>query len=509
MRADGSRLDAHMTSMTVERDGTKVHMITVQDVTARNDALARALQSETKLAYDALHDRLTGLPNRTLLYDRLTAAITRARDQNLMVAVLFIDVDGFKNVNDTMGHAAGDVLLRAVADRLRSNTRQVDCIARMGGDEFIAVLGDIAGVDRANEIAGNLGHATATPMRWGDDEIGVSCSIGIALFPTDGDDAETLIRNADTAMYHAKRHGRATACMFAPEMHHAAEQRLRLDGRLRKALDAGGFRLDYQPIYALDGTLCGSEALIRWPQPDGTVVQPDDFIPYAEESGLIVPIGAWAIRSACHRNAAWGRVARPVRVTVNVSAKQLADPEFVDTVRDALNGSGLHPNLLELELTETAMCANLEHAAAVVRKLRELGVRIAMDDFGTGYNSLATLRSFVVDTLKLDMCFVADIATSQVDQAIASAVITAAHRLGASVVAEGVETVAQRAMLAALDCDAAQGYLFGRPMHAGAFRELLRTGSGLHHGARRAKPHASSRVPAPSGRRSPLVTSTA
>ena len=473
MCADGSRIDVRLTSITVERDGVTVHMITVQDVTARNAALTRALLSETNLAYDSLHDRLTGLPNRALLYDSLTAAIVRAREQSRSVAVLFIDVDDFKNVNDSMGHGAGDALLRAIADRLRSNTRQVDCVARMGGDEFIAVLGDIDGAERAAEIARHLGHVAAEPIRWGTDEIGVTCSIGIALLPGHGEDAETLIRAADTAMYQAKRDGGGTACMFTPAMHHAAERRLRLDGRLRKAIDAGDFRLDFQPIYELNGPLRASEALIRWPQPDGTVLLPGDFIPYAEESGLIVALGAWILRSACRRNAAWSRVAPPIRVNVNVSAKQLADPHFVQTVRDALRDTGMHGSLLELELTETAMSTNVERAAAVVRELRALGVRIAVDDFGTGYNSLSMLRSFVVDTLKLDICFVAEIATSQVDQAIASAVITAAHRLGASVVAEGVETVAQRAMLTALDCDAGQGYLFGRPMPAQAFRELL------------------------------------
>ncbi|HEV2741464.1 MAG TPA: EAL domain-containing protein, partial [Candidatus Elarobacter sp.] len=416
--------------------------------------------------------------------DSLMATVVRAGEQKRMVAVLFIDVDGFKNVNDTMGHSAGDVLLKALANRLRSNTRQTDCVARMGGDEFVAVLDDVGGAERAEQVARHLAAATAKPIRFGEEEIVLTCSIGIALFPADGDDAETLIRNADAAMYQAKRNGRAQACFFTPAMHHAAERLLRLDGRLRKALGSGGFRLDYQPIYELNGTLCASEALIRWPQPDGTVVQPDDFVPYAEESGLIVAIGAWALRTACFRNAAWSRAARPLRVTVNVSAKQLADPDFARTVRGALGDSGMSPELLELELTETAMCANVERTAAVVRELRELGIRFAVDDFGTGYNSLTTLRSFVVDTLKLDMCFVADIATSPVDQAIAAAVIGAAHRLGATVTAEGVETAGQRATLTALECDAAQGFLFGRPMPAESFRELLHGGSWASGGER-------------------------
>ena len=489
-RADGSRLDAHLTSITVEREGGKVHIVTIQDVTAHNDALARALKSEVNLAYDALHDRLTGLPNRSLLNDRLMEAVVRAGRQNRMAAVLFIDVDGFKNVNDTMGHSAGDLLLKALADRLRSNTRQVDCVARMGGDEFVAVLGDVARAETAERIARHLVAVMAKPIQFGEEEIVATCSIGIALFPADGEDAETLIRNADAAMYQAKRDGRSRVCFYTPAIRHAAEQQLRLDDRLRRALETGGFRLDYQPIYASNGTLCASEALIRWPQPDGTVVQPDGFIPFAEESGLIVPIGAWVLRTACSRNAAWSRAARPLRVAVNVSAKQLADPGFARTVRDALADSGMSPKLLELELTETAMWANVARTAAVVRELRDLGIRFAIDDFGTGYNSLATLRSFVVDTLKLDMCFVSDIATSVVDQAIAAAVIDAAHRLGATVIAEGVETADQRAALAALGCDAVQGYLFGRPISAASFRDLLRPISLVSGGDQQATVHA-------------------
>jgi diguanylate cyclase (GGDEF)-like protein/PAS domain S-box-containing protein len=477
LRADGSRLDAHLTVVTVEHGDDRVYIVTVQDMTERNDVLARALRSEAQLAHDTLHDRLTGLPNRTLLNDRLAAAVERARERNHMTAVLFIDIDEFKAVNDTMGHSAGDALLKEIAHRLRSNARQVDCLARMGGDEFIAVLGDITSVDHVAEIARHLAHVTAEPIRIVGGEVRATCSIGIAMFPRDGDDAETLIRNADTAMYQAKREGRATACFFTPAMHHVAEQRLRLQGRLQKALEENAFELVYQPIYKMDGALRSSEALIRWPQSDGTVVPPNDFIPYAEESGLIVPIGAWVLQTACRQSAKWCRANWPLRVSVNVSGKQLADPNFVQTVRQALRSANLPPELLELELTESVMTVNVERTAAVVRELHDFGVRIAIDDFGTGYNTLATLRSYVVDTLKLDMCFVVDIVKSSVDQAIASAVIAAAHGLGAKVIAEGVETAAQSAVLTALKCDAVQGFLFARPMSAKQFGELLRAES--------------------------------
>jgi diguanylate cyclase (GGDEF)-like protein/PAS domain S-box-containing protein len=476
-RADGSRLDAHLSIVTVAEGDEQVHIVTVEDMTERNEALARALRSEAQLAHDTLHDRLTGLPNRTLLNERLTAAIERAREHDHLTAVLFIDIDEFKTVNDTMGHSAGDALLTEIAFRLRSNARQVDCLARMGGDEFIAVLGDINNIEHVAEIARHLARVTAEPIRIAGGELKATCSIGIALFPRDGDDAETLIRNADTAMYQAKRDGRATTCFFAPAMHHAAEHRLRLQGRLQNALDEGAFELAYQPIYSMDRTLRSAEALLRWPQRDGTVLQPNAFIPYAEESGLIVPIGAWVLRTACLQAAEWNRAMRPLRVSVNVSGKQLADPNFARMVRQALSDANLPPKLLELELTESVISVNIERTAAVVKELHDFGVRIAIDDFGTGYNSLAILRSYVVDTLKLDMCFVADIARSSVDQAIASAVITAAHALGAKVVAEGVETAAQSVMLSALKCDALQGYLFAKPMSAAKFSDVLRAES--------------------------------
>jgi len=481
-KADGSSLDVHLSVVTIEREDAKVYCVTVQDMTDRNRALARSRRSEETLAraqgqleHNSLHDRLTGLPNRVLLHTRLDDAIERAREQGTLAAVLFIDVDEFKTVNDTMGHSAGDVLLKKLSERLRASTRQVDCIARMGGDEFVAVLTDIADIEDVAAIARKIGRVTAEPIRLADRDVVTTCSIGVAMFPQDGVDAETLIRNADTAMYRAKRDGRATSRFFTPEMHDEAEHRMHLEEQLRKGLHEESFTIAYQPIYELSGALKGSEALIRWPQPDGTVVQPNTFIPYAEESGLIVPIGAWVLRAACLQNAEWNRAGWQLGVSVNVSGKQIADPHFLRTVRLALRESGIAPELLELELTETVMSANIEHNAAVVKELRAMGVRIAVDDFGTGYNSLATLRAYEVDTLKLDMCFVTEIAKNPVDRAIAAAVITAAHSLGARVVAEGIETAEQLASLNALQCDCGQGYLFSKPVAADRFEQILRS----------------------------------
>ena len=344
-RADGSLMDVHITSITFERSDRRVRFATVQDMTERNEALARALQSETQLAHDLLHDRLTGLPNRTLFNERLTAAIERCRDSETVAAVLFIDIDEFKSVNDTMGHPAGDVLLKEIADRLRSATRQRDCVARIGGDEFVVVLSDIANPDDVSEVVRKLERVAAEPVRLPGGDMTVTCSIGVALFPNDGSDCETLIRNADTAMYQAKRAGGSTSCFFTAAMQHEAEQRMRLEARLRKAIDDEAFRLVYQPIYAMDGTLLGGEALIRWPQPDGSEIAPNLFIPRAEACGLILPIGNWVLRTACMQNVAWGRQAAPRMVSVNVSAKQVADPHFVATVvqRAARLGFGAEP----------------------------------------------------------------------------------------------------------------------------------------------------------------------
>jgi diguanylate cyclase (GGDEF)-like protein len=453
---DGVVLETHWTPIYVggRLDGV---VAVATDITERRRA-------EIALEHLALHDALTGLPNRAFLNERLAKVMGAAGRTGEPVALALVDLDRFKEVNDTMGHDVGDVLLQDVAARLQAILREGDLVARFGGDEF-AVLLPNTDVTEASAIVRRLVTALSPPSVINGRSLRVAGSIGLAVSPVHGRAPASLLRKADVAMYAAKRRGGGFV-LYDAALDHLEEQ-------LRKALHDEAFTIAYQPIFELGGALRGCEALLRWTQPDGTVVQPNDFIPNAEESGLIVPIGAWVLHTACAQTAAWNRSGRRLQVSVNVSTKQIADPNFVRTVQAALRESGLAPELLELELTETAITANIDHNAAVVKELRMLGVRIAIDDFGTGYNSLSTLKFFEVDTLKLDMCFVTEIAGNPVDRAIASAVITAAHALGARVVAEGIETAEQLAVLVALHSDFGQGYLFAKPVAPELFELLL------------------------------------
>jgi diguanylate cyclase (GGDEF)-like protein len=467
-REDGSMIWQEVLVAREDDDtGTPVRLVgTCVEITERKEASER-------LALSARSDLLTGLANRMLLNERLGAACSAAKRRNSELAILFIDLDGFKGVNDTLGHQVGDVLLQSVAARLRELTREEDVVARTGGDEFVILLEDPNTVDAA-ATAQRIVEGFREPLQVGDQTLSMSLSIGVACFPADGTDAETLLRNADTAMYQAKGSQCGSHRMFEAAMHDSAVHQFHLESELRDALKNAQLLVHYQPLVTIDGRLMGTEALVRWPRQD-TLLPAADFIPIAEKTGLIVALDTFVLREACRQNARWLRDGRRLTVAVNVSAQSIAKPDFIAVVRAALADAGLDPTLLELDLTQSALHGDLAGVVRKVGELRALGVRVALDDFGAGYNSLSILRSCEFDTIKLDCTFVHGLVANVADKVIASAVIFATHGLGARIVAEGVETEAQRSALAALGCDDAQGYYFGYPMSSAAFTDLLQT----------------------------------
>jgi len=426
---------------------------------------------EAKIRHQATHDALTGLPNRNLLSDRLQQAIHHAQRNGDIAAVAFIDLDHFKFINDSLGHQIGDELLKVVAARLKSCMRTTDTVARQGGDEFVIVLSSQKGMEAVTDTIRRILAVVAAPAPVNELELHVTCSIGVSVFPDDGHDAETLLRNADSAMYKAKELGRNSFEYFAAEMNTHAMQRLDLLNSLRHAVANKEFVLHYQPkIDLASGRLVGAEALLRWHSPSRGMVPPGSFIPLAEESSLIIEIGEWVLRAACAQNIAWQQAGYPaIPVSVNLSPRQLMREDIVGVVADVLRESGLAPGCLELEITETVLMRDVDKSLAALKKLKELGVKISIDDFGTGYSSLNYLKRFPVDTLKIDRSFVSDIATDQDDAAIVKAVISLAHILNLRVVAEGVEAEEQRRFLLENGCDEVQGYHFGRPVPCDAF----------------------------------------
>ena len=426
---------------------------------------------EEQIEYEAYHDALTGLPNRRLFRDRLTVALAHARRMRQVLGVMFLDLDRFKYVNDTLGHSVGDELLKTVAARLKAVLREEDSIARMGGDEFTVLVGDLADADDVVKVAQKLLETVAQPQRLEGQDLFLTTSIGIAMFPTDGDTAEMLLKNADHAMYRAKDAGRNAVRMFTPAMNVRAMERLSTESSLRRALERGELQLYYQPLIDVASSgVVGAEALLRWNRPDVGLVDPMSFIPIAEETRMIVPIGEWVVREACRQAVEWQRGRFPgLRVAVNLSARQFQSNELPAQIGAALEESGLAPAHLELEITESLAMHKTERTVQQLRRLRELGVSIAVDDFGTGHSSLNYLRTFPVDRVKVDQSFVHEIDTSSADRAIVSAVIRMAHGLGLRVTAEGVETEAQFAFLREQQCEEVQGFLFGRPKAAAEF----------------------------------------
>jgi diguanylate cyclase (GGDEF)-like protein/PAS domain S-box-containing protein len=436
-------------------------------------SVARAVS--LRMSYLAQHDSLTELPNRMLFSDRLTEAIAMAHRYRRKLAVLFLDVDRFKHINDSLGHDIGDRLLQSIARQLRACVRSSDTVSRQGGDEFVILLTEVTHAQDAAVSAEKILLALRTPHRIDQHDLHLTASIGIVTYPDDGTEAETLMKNADFAMYHAKDSGRNNYQFFNPDMNVRAVERQFLEVGLRHALERQEFVLHYQPKISLEtGAIMGVEALIRWCHPQRGLVPPAQFIPVAEECGFIVPIGRWVLREACRQTRAWKEAGLPpIHIAINISAVELRDKDFVAGVRAILTETGLEPRYLELEITETFLMQDAKSTATVLQALKDLGVTLALDDFGTGYSSLSHLKRFPIDTLKIDQSFVRDLATDADDASIISAVISMGESLHMRVVAEGVETRDQFLFLQEHSCPFAQGYYFSPPVMAGEFSQLL------------------------------------
>lgn len=454
-----------------------------RDITERKVAEARI----ARLAY---YDNLTGLPNRSSFLDCLEHAVRRARERGRRLAVLFMDLDGFKNINDTLGHGVGDRVLVAAAQRLRDSLRARDLVsrlqsptaepapditlARLGGDEFTAVVSDISHAQDAVAIAQRIAQSLCRPLALEGRELSLATSIGIACYPDDGHDAATLLKHADTAMYQAKRAGRNGISVYSADLTDQLLQHMELESSLRVVLERQELHLVYQPqVEAATGRIRSVEALLRWHHPTRGLVPPTEFIPLAEESGLINGIGHWVLRTACQQAALWNRDGSALRIAVNLSPRQFGQPGLVQMVRDVLEQTGLAPQLLELEITEGAVMENTEATRHALQALRDHGIRIALDDFGTGYSSLAYLTRIPIHNIKIDRCFVSGLLDGGESETIVRAVLGMAHSLGLCVTAEGVETLEQAQVLSALACDLLQGYHFSRPVDAAQVPRLL------------------------------------
>ena len=442
--------------------------------------IAERKRAEERMRHIAQSDSLTGLPNRLALQIRLAQTLPDARRHNWQVAIMFIDLDRFKNINDTLGHPVGDELLREVASRLNLVIRETDFVARLGGDEFVIVLPGINNPADAAIVANKIIGALSYPIVADGNELHTSPSIGISIFPDDGNDGDTILKNADTAMYHAKSAGRNNYQFYAGEMNKTATERLDIERKLRHAISRNELALCYQPQFSADGSHpTGVEALIRWHHPTDGIISPVRFIPIAEETGLIVEIGEWVLRTACHEMKNWIDAGlQPIRVAVNISARQLRRRDFCEVVAGILAESGLPAELLELEITESAVMENPEEAISILQSIGRMGVTLAIDDFGTGYSSLAYLKLFPIDHLKIDRSFVADIEFDLNDRAIAFGTIALAHSLGLNVIAEGVETDDQLELLRSNGCDEIQGYLFSKPLNSSAAFAFLHARAG-------------------------------
>jgi diguanylate cyclase (GGDEF)-like protein/PAS domain S-box-containing protein len=482
VRSDGSEIGIENSVAPIhDRKGKAIGAVIV----FRDVSRARAMALE--VAHSAHHDFLTGLPNRMLLNDRVSQAIGAAQRKPKKVGVLFLDLDGFKHINDSLGHPTGDKLLQSIARRLTACVRESDTVSRQGGDEFVVLLSEMAHAEDAAITARRMLAAIAEVHPIDYHDLHVTTSIGLSVYPDDGLDADTLVKNADTAMYQAKENGRQSYQFFKPAMNVRAVERQSIEEHLRRALERKEFTLHYQPKVDLrTGKIAGAEALIRWTQAKRGAVSPAEFVPVAEDCGLIVPIGEWVLREACTQAGAWVAAGLPMAsIAVNISAMEFRVENFPDKIFAILEEAGLDPGSLELELTESVMMKRAESAASVLKALRAKGVRVAVDDFGTGYSSLSYLRKFPIDSLKIDQSFVRQITSTPPETTIVAAIISMGRSLNLQVVAEGVETEEELAFLQGHRCDEAQGYFFSRPVPAEQFAKLLKSGipeaAGLAH----------------------------
>ena len=443
-----------------------VYYLVYRDITERR-------QAEEKLRVVATHDPLTALPNRTLLHERLSHALAKAQRHGRLLAVLFVDLDRFKTVNDTLGHEAGDRLLQVTAQRLYDCLRETDTMARQGGDEFVVLMDELTDREAITRVSQRILDAVGQPFVIDGQELHITASVGISVYPEDG---RTLLKNADIAMYRAKEKGKNNFQFYSAQIDNYSVERLALESGLRRALERDEFTLHYQPkVNIASGLITGMEALLRWQHPELGSIAPGRFIPIAEENGLILPIGAWVLKTACIQNRAWQRQGlRRFSVAVNLSPRQFAGETLLDDVKSALDASGLAPSDLELEITESMVMNNPEQAVNLLRQLKDLGIRVAIDDFGTGYSSLAYLKRFPIDSVKVDRSFVVDIPDDIDSMAIAQAVIAMAHNLRLKVVAEGVETEAQLGFLRGEGCDEIQGHYFCEARAAGEISAIMR-----------------------------------